>query len=120
MTPSLRLPRAFIVTYARLSAIDAAEAHSDAAIGRTYAVTTLSDARITLTDAVIVLSDAVIVWSDARTAFRSPNATSVMMVRLAGPPARRDPPPSKSNKAPSSRRTAKGNASMVDRALRAR
>jgi hypothetical protein len=93
MTPSLRLPRAFIVAYARLSAIDAAEAHSDAAIGRTYAVTTLSDARITLTDAFIVLSDAVIVWSDARIAFCSPNATSVMMVRLAGPPARRDPPP---------------------------
>jgi hypothetical protein len=91
---AITLSDALIVrSNAAITLSDALIVWSDAAIVRTYAVITLSDARITLTDAVIVLSDAVIVWSDARTAFRSPNATSVMMVRLAGPPARRDPPP---------------------------
>jgi hypothetical protein len=44
------------------------------------------------TYAGITPCDAVIVWCDARIAFRSPNSMSVMMVRLAWPPPRRDPP----------------------------
>jgi MYXO-CTERM domain-containing protein len=90
---AITLSDALIVrSNAAITLSDALIVWSDAAIVRTYAVITLSDARITLTDAVIVLSDAVIVWSDARIAFRSPNSMSVMMVRLAGPPDRRDPP----------------------------